>query len=453
MGNMPKLVYIETLGCQMNKSDSERISGILSALGYESTTEPKEADLLIINTCNIRQLSADKAYSYIGVWGKWKEARKDSDNPLKIAICGCVAQQDAKKVFQRAPYVDLVFGTHNIYELPALIEKINSGERVCSIRKEDFNREKENSYMPIRKEGINAWIPIIDGCDYFCTYCVVPYVRGRQRSRMPEDIINEAKQVIKEGYKEITLLGQTVDSYGRDIQDENVSLANLLRELNKLEGLLRIRFVTSYPTDITDDLINAVRDLDKVYKYFHIPMQSGNTEVLKNMRRRYTRDEYLEICNRIRTKIPDVTITSDFIVGFPGETQEQFEDTLSIIDEAQIDYSNTASYSPRKQTPAATWRDKYIDDKVKKERLVILNDKIKEASHKYNEKYVGKTLEVIIEGLKEQDGEMFITGKSSNEKIVHAPITEGMDESAIGTLVNVQIEEALVWCVKGKIVV
>lgn len=443
---MPKLVYIETLGCQMNKSDSERIIGILSTLGYDETNEPKEADLLMINTCNIRQLSADKAYSYLGVWGKWKE-NKD----IKIAICGCVAQQDANKVFQRAPYVDLVFGTHNIYELPNLIRKIEQGERVCSIKKEDVKPEKK--FTPVRKDGINAWIPIIDGCDYFCTYCVVPYVRGRQRSRMPQDIIDEAKQVVKEGFKEITLLGQTVDSYGRDIDDENINLANLLKKLNEIEGLLRIRFVTSYPTDITEDLIDAVRDLDKVYKYFHIPMQSGSTQVLKSMKRRYTREEYLDLCNRIRAKVPNATITSDFIVGFPGETDEDFSETISIIDEAKLDYSNTAAYSPRKQTPAATWRDRYIDDNVKKERLVILNDKIKEASHKYNEQYVGSTMEVIIEDIKEQDGEMVIKGKSKNEKIVHAPIIEGMDNSSIGTLVNVKINEALVWCVKGEIVV
>jgi tRNA-2-methylthio-N6-dimethylallyladenosine synthase len=219
---------------------------------------------------------------------------------IKIAICGCVAQQDAEKVFKRAPYVDLVFGTHNIYELPNLIKRTETETNVCSIHKKQFEAD-ETAFTPVRKEGLNAWIPIIEGCDYFCTYCVVPYVRGRQRSRKIEDIIQEAKNVVKQGYKEITLLGQTVDSYGRDFNDGKTTLALLLRELAKIEELLRIRFVTSYPTDITDELIETVRDLDKVYKYFHIPMQSGSTEVLNRMKRRYTREEYLNICNKTVT--------------------------------------------------------------------------------------------------------------------------------------------------------
>lgn len=440
---MNKNVYIETMGCQMNKSDSEKIFGILSQLGYDRCEEPRDADLLIVNTCNIRQLSADKAYSKLGVWKTWKKKRPD----LKIAICGCVAQQDKQKVLSRAPYVDLVFGTHNIYELPALINKINNDERVCSIMKEDF-KANPLDFPVIREEGLNAWLPIIEGCDYFCTYCVVPYVRGRQRSRMPKEIIKEAKDIISKGYKEITLLGQTVDSYGRDIDDEKVNLSNLLREMNELEGLLRIRFVTSYPTDISDELIRTVKELDKVCEYFHIPMQSGSDEVLKNMKRRYTRKEYLDICTKIRSEIPDVTITSDFIVGFPGETQQQFEETLSIIDEAELDYSNTAAYSPRKQTPAATWKDRYVSNVVKKERLNILNQKVKDSSRASNEKYIGKVMEILVESSKEEDNKIIISGHSRNNKVVHAP---GNAEMA-GTLVNVKIREASTWCLKGEII-
>ncbi len=440
---MNKNVYIETMGCQMNKSDSERIFGILSQLGYDRCEEPRDADLLIVNTCNIRQLSADKAYSKLGVWKTWKKKRPD----LKIAICGCVAQQDKQKVLSRAPYVDLVFGTHNIYELPALINKINNDERVCSIMKEDF-KANPLDFPVIREEGLNAWLPIIEGCDYFCTYCVVPYVRGRQRSRMPEEIIKEAKDIISKGYKEITLLGQTVDSYGRDIDDEKVNLSNLLREMNELDGLLRIRFVTSYPTDISDELIQTVKELDKVCEYFHIPMQSGSDEVLKNMKRRYTRKDYLDICAKIRSEIPDVTITSDFIVGFPGETQEQFEETLSIIDEAELDYSNTAAYSPRKQTPAATWKDRYVSNAVKKERLNILNQKVKDSSRASNEKYIGKVMEILVESSKEEDNEIIISGHSRNNKVVHAPGNAEM----VGTLVNVKIREASTWCLKGEII-
>lgn len=444
MGNTNKLVYIETLGCQMNKSDTERILGILVSMGYDETDEPKEADLLIINTCNIRQLSADKAFSRLGRWGQMKEHRS-----IKIAICGCVAQQEGDKVFKRAPYVDLVFGTHNIYELPDLLARTESEENVCSIMKTSFEAD-ESKYKLVRKKGLNAWISIIEGCDYFCTYCVVPYVRGRQRSRNPEDIIAEVKNVVAEGYKEITLLGQTVDSYGRDFNDGKTTLAALLRELNKIEGLLRIRFLTSYPTDITDELIQAVKQLDKVYKYFHIPMQSGSTEILTRMKRRYTREEYLELVNKIRAEVPDVTITSDFIVGFPGETEEQFQESMTIIDEAQLDYSNTAAYSPRRQTPAATWKADFVDNSVKKKRLQILNSKVKTHSYEANCKYVGKTLETIVEKVEEKDGEKILTGKSINEKVVHA--RGDFDESIVGTLVQVKVEEGSAWCVKGRVV-
>ncbi|MFA6989212.1 MAG: tRNA (N6-isopentenyl adenosine(37)-C2)-methylthiotransferase MiaB [Candidatus Gastranaerophilaceae bacterium] len=441
--NMDKKVYIDTRGCQMNKSDTERILGMLENLGYYKTDEPAKADFLIINTCNIRQLSADKAYSSLGRWGRLKKEKPD----LKIAMCGCVAQQDKEKVVQRAKYIDLVFGTLNIPELPDLIKRVEQGEQVVCIRKDPITRSDECSNVA-RAEGLNAWIPIIDGCDYFCTYCVVPYVRGRQRSRWPEEIIKEAKEVVKQGFKEITLLGQTVDSYGRDIDDENINLASLLRQLNDIEDLLRIRFVTSYPTDITDKLIKTVKELDKVCEYFHIPMQSGSNQVLKDMRRQYTKEEYLEICKKIRDEIPDVTITSDFIAGFPGETQEQFEETLNIIDEAEIEYANTAAYSPRRQTPAATWHDKYINEETKKERLQILNDKIKKASKRSNEKYIGKIMEVLVEYSKQEDGKTIITGRTRNSKLVHF---EG-EESLIGTLVNVEIKEAFLWCLKGVLV-
>ena len=439
---MEKLVYIETLGCQMNKSDSERMLGMLADLGYTATDNEKEADLLIINTCNIRQLSADKAYSQLGFWKKLKQQKPS----LKICMCGCVAQQDKEEVRRRAPYVDLVFGTLNIPALPELIKRIENDEKVVAIEKTPISRNEEKSRI-IRATSLNAWVPIIDGCDSFCTYCVVPYVRGRQRSRNWDLIIHEVHDAVEQGFKEITLLGQTVDSYGRDLDDPKMTLANLLREISQIDDLLRIRFVTSYPTDISDDLIDVVASIDKVCEYFHIPMQSGSNEVLKNMRRRYTREEYLDICNKIRSRVDNVTITSDFIVGFPGETQEQFEETLSIIDEAQLDYSNTAAYSPRKQTPAATWRDRFIPDEVKKERLRILNDKVKSYSKVSNSKYLGKTLEVLVEENKKENASNILTGRTRNNKVVHFEGTPDM----IGTLVNVKMDEALDWCLKGTV--
>ena len=436
-----KKLYIETLGCQMNKSDSERIAGILSHFGYVETDVEKDADLLIVNTCSIRQLSADKAYSLLGVWGKWKKTKPE----LKIAICGCVAQQDKEKIRQRAPYVDLVFGTHNIYELPELIKRLENDEKICAITNTPVVCD-QNDFKIIRKKSVNAWIPIIEGCNNFCTYCVVPFTRGRERSRRPEEIIAEAKNIIKEGFKEITLLGQNVDSYGKDFKDENITLANLLRELNKIDGEFRIRFVTSYPSDITDDLIDAVEECDKVCKYFHIPMQSGNSHILQEMNRHYTKVQYYEIVSKIRNRFPDVAITSDFIAGFPGETEEEFQDTLNAIDELELDYSNTAAYSPRVFTKAGKMVDKFLSEEVKYERLNRLNEKNREVCLKSNKKFVGKILNVLVESKTEKDGKTMLNGRADNNKIVHFE-----DETKnIGDFVNVKINRAQTWCLYGE---
>ena len=437
-----KKLYIETLGCQMNKSDSERIAGILSHFGYIETEVEKEADLLIINTCSIRQLSADKAYSKLGVWGKWKKSNPE----LKIAICGCVAQQDKEKVRVRAPYVDLVFGTHNIYQLPELIKKIENNKKVCAITNNPVVCNQNDFKILRKQDSVNAWIPIIEGCNNFCTYCVVPFTRGRERSRRPEEIIQEARNIIKEGFKEITLLGQNVDSYGKDLKDENITLANLLRDLNQLEGEFRIRFVTSYPSDITDDLINAVEECDKVCKYFHIPMQSGNSHILAEMNRHYSKEQYYEIVSKIRNRFPDVAITSDFIAGFPGETEEEFQDTLDAIEELELDYSNTAAYSPRVFTKAGKMVYKFIPEDVKYERLERLNEKNREVCLKSNEKFVGKVLNVLVEGKTEKDGVIVLNSRAGNNKIVHFVD----DTKNIGDFVNVKITKAQTWCLYGE---
>lgn len=440
---MNKKVYIETLGCQMNKSDTERILGILEYKGYSRIESYEDADLLMMNTCSIRDASENKAYSHLGVWGKLKRSKPN----IKIAICGCVAQQTKEKIFIRAPYVDLIFGTHNIEELSELLDKLDSGEKVCSILKEQFKPEDKDFFKIKREKGISAWLPIIEGCDYFCAYCVVPYTRGRQRSRLPENIINEAKEISKEGYKEIILLGQTVDSYGKDFKDKNYSLSYLLREISKINEVLRIRFLTSHPIDIDDELIATVRDLPKVCEYLHIPMQSGSTEVLKRMKRGYSREEYITLMKKIRAEIPDVAILSDFIAGFPGETEEQFNETLSAIDEIGFDQCVTAAYSKRRQTPAAVWKDQ-IPQKAKKERLNILNEKVKEATIKSNLKYIGRIQEVLVEEAKEENCESILSGRSRNNKIVHF---KG-DKALIGNLVNVKITESSIWCLKGEIV-
>lgn len=434
MHSLKKKIYIETLGCQMNKSDTERIFGIMSHFGYEQAEE-NEADFLIINTCSIRQLSEDKAYSKLGSWN----ARKKRGEKLVIGVCGCVAQMEGEKLLKKFPYLDLVFGTHNIYELPSLLE---TRGKVCAIRKEAV---KEEDFNIIRNKNINAWLPIMEGCNNFCTYCVVPYTRGRERSRSVDVIINEAKQIIKDGFKEITLLGQNVDSYGKDLENKP-TFAYLLSELDKLEGDFRIRFTTSYPTDITDEVIKTVKYGKKICECFHIPMQSGNDRVLKAMNRRYNVAEYRKIVQKIQNEIENVTVTSDFIAGFPSETEEEFQDTITQIKELCLDYSNTAAYSPRPNTPAGRMTDKFIPDEIKKERLQRLNETVREASFISNKKYVGKTLEVLVEKENYKDDRRVLEGRLRNNKVVHF---ESKTRN-VGDFVNVKLNKASLWCLFGE---
>lgn len=439
-----KKVYIETLGCQMNKSDTEKMLGMLDYLDYEEVCELKNensADLLIINTCSIRQLSEDKAYSRIGLWGKWKKVRPE----LKIAFCGCVAQQTGEAVFKRMPFVDLVMGTHNINEFPDLIKRIENGEKVSAT---DDKPVPEKDFELKRAKGVNAWITITEGCDNFCTYCVVPYTRGRERSRDPKVIINEAKDALKAGYKEITLLGQNVDSYSKKGDYKDWNLARLLRELNSIEGKFRIRFTTSYPTDITDELIDTVVECDKICECFHIPMQSGSSEVLKKMNRRYDRETYSQIVKKIRERVKDVTITSDFIAGFPGETENQFQETLDVMKELELDYSNTASYSPREQTMAAKWEELFLSEEVKRDRLERLNNQNKDNALASNKKYIGHEMEILVETFENHKGKNIITGRTRNNKIVHVPY----DKNLVGVFVNVKITGAKTWYLKGELV-
>lgn len=438
-----KKVYIETLGCQMNKSDTEKMLGMLDYLGYEEACELKNqdsADLLIINTCSIRQLSEDKAFSRIGLWGKWKKTRSE----LKIAFCGCVAQQTGEAVFKRMPFVDLVMGTHNINEFPDLIKRIENGEKVCATNETPI---EEKDFPLKRAKGVNAWITITEGCDNFCTYCVVPYTRGRERSRDPEVIINEAKEALAAGFKEITLLGQNVDSYGKKGNYTDWNLAKLLRELNALEGKFRIRFTTSYPTDITDELIETVVQSDKVCECFHIPMQSGSSEVLKKMNRRYDKETYAKIVKKIREKVTDVTITSDFIAGFPGEDEKQFQETLDVMEELELDYSNTAAYSPREQTIAAKWEELFLSDEVKEDRLERLNDQNRINCLASNKKYIGREMEILVENFENHKGKNIITGRTCNNKIVHVPC----DKDLTGEFINVKIIGAKTWYLSGEI--
>ena len=434
MESKNKKLYIETLGCQMNKSDSERIKGIMSHFGYIETGED-DADFLIVNTCSIRKLSEDKAYSKLGNWG----ARKKRGEDIKIGICGCVAQQEKENLLKKFPYIDLIFGTHNIYELPNLLKEEG---RICAITNKPV---KEKEYNIIRTKGINAWLPIMEGCNNFCTYCVVPYTRGRERSRTIENIIKEAKEILSKGYKEITLLGQNVDSWGKDLKN-SLDFADVLYELDKLEGDFRIRFTTSYPTDITDKVINAVKNGKKICECFHIPMQSGNDRILKMMNRRYNVEEYTKIVRHIQNEIDNVTVTSDFIAGFPSETEEEFQDTIKMIKELSLDYSNTAAYSPRPNTPAGKMVDKFIPDDIKKRRLSELNEAVKEASFNSNKKYTGKILEVLVEKEKFENNKRILEGRLRNNKVVHFE----SDKYKVGDFVSVKLNKASTWCLFGE---
>ena len=430
-----KKLFIDTLGCQMNKSDSERIIGMLSHFGYEKTEDEKEADLFIVNTCAIRQLSVDKAYSRLGYWGKIKRENKERD--IKIAICGCASNLEKESLLKKFPYLDLVFGTRNIFELPKLLKEIED-KRLCALN--DLPIE-ENDYAIEREKSVNAWLPIMEGCNNFCSYCIVPYTRGRERSRSIEAILKEAKNILKQGFKEITLLGQNVDSYGKNLEGKP-DFAQLLKAIDELEGEFRVRFTSSYPTDITDEVIEVVKNSRHICECFHIPMQSGNDRILRAMNRRYNVEQYREIVQKIRKNIENVTITSDFIAGFPSETFEEFEDTLKAIDEFQLDYSNTAAYSPRPLTKAGKMVEDFIDEEEKKKRLAILNDKVKEASLKSNEKYIGKTLEILIDEVK--DG--VYQGRTRNNKVVHI---EDDKKYEIGQFVDVEIKRVTTWCMFG----
>jgi len=432
-----KKLFIDTLGCQMNKSDTERIVGMLSHFGYTQTSDEYEADLFIVNTCAIRQLSVDKAYSRLGNWGRIKREQKQKGKEIKIAICGCVSNLEKEQLLKKFPYLDLVFGTRNIYELPRLLKELND-RRLCALDDMPIN---ENNYNIERGKSVNAWLPIMEGCNNFCSYCVVPFTRGRERSRSIEAILEEAKKILSQGFKEITLLGQNVDSYGKNLEGRP-NFAQLLKALDELKGEFRIRFTSSYPNDITDDVIEVVKNSKHICECFHIPMQSGNDRVLKAMNRRYNVEQYREIVTKIRQNIKDVTITSDFIAGFPSETYEEFLDTIKAIDELGLDYSNTAAYSVRPLTKASKMVNDFIEEDEKKKRLAILNDKVKEAHLKSNEKYIGRTLEILIDDVKEG----VYQGRTRNNKVVHL---EDKKEYQVGQFVNVEIKRVTTWCMFG----
>lgn len=447
----PRKVYMETLGCQMNFNDSEVMLGLLKNEGFERVDDRLEADLLIVNTCQIRGSAEDKAFSYLGRWGKLK-----AKNPrIKIAMAGCVSQQNKDSIFKRAPYVDIVFGTQNIHELPELVRKAFNGESnllAVDRQKPRSTYDYITDVTPVRESDISAWVTIIEGCDYFCTYCVVPYTRGRQISRSPESIIREVLNLAANGFKEITLLGQTVDSYGKDFTDRHYGLAELLHELSQIEGIERIRFMTSHPLDLTDRIIEAVAELPKVMEYIHIPMQAGDDEVLARMKRGYTSKQYYDLVHKIYDKVPNVAVSGDYIVGFPGETDKQFQRTVESVALSGIHNANTAAYSPRKQTPAAIWeaRGEEIDEAVKQERLQILIEAIREQSLKMNLPYLNQTVEILVEGKSKRNASR-LTGRTRSNKVVNFDSAH-TEDALVGKLVQVRINEALPFSLLGEMV-
>lgn len=438
----PMLYYIETFGCQMNENDSERLSGMLSEMGYSESSNRKESDLVIFNTCCVRENAEQKVYGHLGALKKLKE-----NNPnLIIAVCGCMMQQKEvvdhiKKVYK---HVDIVFGTHNLYRFPELLNSaINSSNTVIDVW-ESTGSIAEN--MPIsRKENLKAWVTVMYGCNNFCSYCIVPYVRGRERSRSLEDIKNEVVKLAGDGCKEITLLGQNVNSYGKDLES-GITFADLLKELNKVEGIERIRFMTSHPKDLSDELILAMRDCEKVCEHLHLPVQAGSTRILEEMNRRYTKEQYLELVNRIRQQIPGIALSTDIIVGFPGETEEDFKETLDIVEKARYDMAYTFLYSKRTGTPAAK-NPNQVPDEVKKERFDRLLELQNNISRQVNDELLGKELEVLVEGLSKSSKTTY-TGRTRENKIVNF---KGKPE-LVGKLVKVRIETIQTWSLLGRLI-
>lgn len=419
--------YIHTYGCQMNIHDSEKIAGILRDMGYDECNSPEEADVVVFNTCCIRETAEKKIYGHIGQMKKLKRKKPN----LIVAVCGCMSQQEgaSEHIRQSYPFVDVVLGTGNLNMLRQGIE--NAGRQrlfntdFCCIREEDFPQYR-TSYP-------NAWVNINYGCNNFCTYCIVPYVRGRERSRRPEDILAEVKGLLSDGYKEITLLGQNVNSYGKDI--EGASFASLLREIGKLPGKFRLRFMTSHPKDLTQDIIDAVAEHKNICNNVHLPVQSGSSRILKAMNRRYDRESYLALVERIKECIPDVGITTDIMVGFPSETEEDFCDTLDLVRKAQFSSAFCFVYSPRKGTPASLMPQ--IDDAVKKDRITRLLACQNEVTKRISKTMVGKRYEVLVEGNNFRYKDT-MCGRTESGRLVNFKC----DSSLVGKFVTVKIERA-----------
>ena len=435
-----KKYFIRTYGCQMNVHDSEEIKGILENLGFKETEEIENADIVVLNTCAIRENAHDKVFGFLG---RLKHLKKDKPE-LMICIGGCMPQEEgvASLLKEKYPFVNIVFGTHNINDLGSMILKESQKQQI-EVYSIEGNVYENMDY--VRDSKYTAWVNIMYGCDKFCTYCIVPFTRGRQRSRKKEEIVKEVKKLKEEGYLEVTLLGQNVNAYGKDLE-EGYNFANLLEEVAKTE-ISRIRFVTSHPWDFTDEMIDIIAKYENIMPYIHLPLQSGSTRILKLMGRRYTKEEYLTLYKKIKEKVKDVSITTDIIVGFPNETEEDFKETLEVVKECQFDGAFTFIYSPREGTPASKIKDNILKEE-KEERLQKLNILMNNDSLAHNKEYIGKIEEVLVLGPSEK-GEDKVYGYTKTMKLVNV---SGAKED-IGKIISVKITDAKSFSLDGEKVI
>ena len=434
-----KKYYLKTYGCQMNEHDSENIKALLEKMGFEETDTMSNADLIMLNTCSIRENAHNKVFGMLGRAKHLKETKKD----LIVGLTGCMAQEEvvANKILEKYKWMDFVIGTHKLEQLNDIIYQ-SLTKHSLKIEAPSFEGEIIEDLPSKRINKYKAYVNIMLGCDKFCTYCIVPYTRGKQRSRTHEDIINEVKELIKDGYQEVTLLGQNVNAYGKDLND-NYTMTNLLEDVAKT-GINRIRFVTSHPWDFTDDMIDVIAKYDNIMPSIHLPVQSGNNEILKLMGRRYTKEEYLTLYNKIKEKVKNVSITTDIIVGFPNESEEQFKDTLDLVDKCKYDLAYTFIYSKRAGTPAEKMFDP-ISKVEKEKRLQQLNEKINYYALESNKKLLNQVVPVLVEGLSEKDSTMLM-GYTDTNKLVNFTGPEDI----IGKIVNVKVTDVKTWSLDGE---
>lgn len=433
-----KLVTLITYGCQMNVNDSERLAGQLKTIGYSKTGDMDQADLILLNTCCVRESAENKILGKIGELKRLKREKPD----LIIGITGCMAQKDGEALFKRAPHIDFVMGTNQIQELAAVVDEVAVSRG--KVTRLVAGAEDIPAALPTERDGsIAAWVPIMYGCNNFCTYCIVPYVRGRERSRPLADVVKEVENVVADGYKEVTLLGQNVNSYGKDTRQAD--FADLLAAVDKVPGIERIRYMTSHPRDLTDKVIQVIADSKHICEHFHLPVQYGSDKILQAMNRGYTTDYYRELVKKIRAKVPNAAITTDLIVGFPGENEEDFQQMLTFLQEIRYDAAYTFLYSKRSGTPAAKMSDQ-VPEMVKKARLQQLMDVQNDISLAINQELEGAVLEVMAEGTSKTDEKVW-SGRTRTNKIV---LWEATGDEVIGQLLTVKITHAQTWVLKGE---